>query len=153
MSEKEPLTEPWKHRGMDQLCSKLHPEDDKGCTDAGDRLPFAEKQFHAENRNCSHNFCLSVCKPAHRGIRLGWSHSANCSQFNSYGMKRATKSSFRVRSWNFFFKKGKKKCFQKLSGGVKKQNRTAGLLLSVIFPSLMVAEKGNKARTNMCERE
>lgn len=32
---------------MGQLCSKLHPEADKGCTDAGARLPFAEKQFDA----------------------------------------------------------------------------------------------------------
>lgn len=69
MSEKDPLTEPWKQRGMDQLCSKLHPEADKGCTDAGDRLPFAEKQFHTENRNYSHNFCL--CANLLTGVS-GW---------------------------------------------------------------------------------
>lgn len=70
MSEKDPLTEPWKHRGMDQLCSKLHPEADKGCTDAGDRLPFAEKQFHTENRNYSHDFCVCV-QTCSQGYQVG----------------------------------------------------------------------------------
>lgn len=126
MLEKDPLTEPWKQRGMDQLCSKLHPEADKGCTDAGDRLPFAEKQFHTENRNYSSLF-LSVRKPAHRGIRLGWSHPATCSQFNFYSMKRA-KSSFRLRSWKLFLKKRegerKKKCFQRLWVGKKAKKKS-----------------------------
>lgn len=39
MWEKDPLTEPWKPGGMDQLCSKLPPEADKGCTDAGGPAP------------------------------------------------------------------------------------------------------------------
>lgn len=35
-------TEPWKHRGMDQLCPKPHTMADKGCTEAGDQLSFAQ---------------------------------------------------------------------------------------------------------------
>lgn len=139
MSEKDPLTEPWKHRGMDQLCSKLHPEADKGRTDAGDRLQRNSSTLKTETIL---TISVSVCKPAHRGIRLGWSHLANCSQFNCYSMKRATKSSFRVRFGNFF--REKKNVSKNCLGG--EQNKSAGLSFSVTFSSLMVAEKGKKSK-------
>lgn len=57
---------------MDQLCSKLQPEADNGCTDAVGRLPLAGKQIDAENRKYSHS--LSVCRL--KNAQVGRSGSA-----------------------------------------------------------------------------
>lgn len=54
-------TEPWKHRGMDQLCPKPRTTADKGCTEAGDQLSFAQTGFrlpeNASGRSMGNNFC------------------------------------------------------------------------------------------------
>lgn len=45
-----PHTEPWKHRGMDQLCPKPHTAADKGCTEAGDQLSFAQTGLKSQEK-------------------------------------------------------------------------------------------------------
>lgn len=44
------LTEPWKHRGMDQLCCKPHTTADKGCTEGGDQLSFAQTGLRLQKK-------------------------------------------------------------------------------------------------------
>lgn len=59
------LTEPWKHSGMDQLCPKLHTTADKGCTEAGDQLSFAQTGLRLQKNssdNCIGNSFYSYIK-------------------------------------------------------------------------------------------
>lgn len=114
---------------MEQLCSQLHPEADKDRTDAGDRLPFAEKRFRPENRNCSHDSCLRVAQTCSQGYRVGSEPFAEffffC-QFNFDNMRRATKSSSRVRSLTFLsFKETERNVSENCGGGEKAKKKNS----------------------------
>lgn len=75
-------TEPWKHRGMDQLCPKPRTTADKGCTEAGDQLSFAQTGFrlpeNASGRSMGNNFCSCMHKKfVHSVFFFFWKYTSS----------------------------------------------------------------------------